>query len=46
VSALGLARAREHAQELRCEAHVALAAFGVRAARLRDLADFIVMREF
>ena len=46
VSALGLARAREHAQELRREAHVALEAFGARAARLRDLADFIVMREF
>jgi farnesyl diphosphate synthase len=46
VSALGLARAREHAQELRRDAHVALEAFGARAARLRDLADFIVMREF
>jgi farnesyl diphosphate synthase len=46
VSALGLARAREHAQELRREAHAALEPFGARAARLRDLADFIVMREF
>jgi farnesyl diphosphate synthase len=46
VSVLGVARARELAQELRRDAHAALEAFGPRGERLRDLADFIVMREF
>ena len=46
VSILGLARARALAEELRAEAHGALAAFGASAARLRDLADFIVLRPF
>ena len=46
VSILGLARARELAEELRAEAHAALAPFGATAARLRELADFIVLREF
>jgi farnesyl diphosphate synthase len=46
VSILGVARARELAQELRRNAHAALEGFGLRAARLRDLADFIVLREF
>jgi farnesyl diphosphate synthase len=46
VSVLGAARARELAQELRRDAHAALAPFDARAARLRDLADFIVLREF
>ncbi len=46
VSALGLARARAFAEELRVEAHAALAAFGGRAARLAQLADFIVLRKF
>jgi farnesyl diphosphate synthase len=46
VSTLGLARARERAQELRRDAHAALESFGAEAARLRDLADFIVLREF
>ena len=46
VSAMGVARARELAQELRREAHAALEAFGARAARLRELADFIVLRKF
>lgn len=46
VSILGLARARALAGELRVEAHAALAAFGARAARLRELADFIVLRKF
>ena len=46
VSLLGLARAKALAQELRRDAHTALEACGARATRLRDLADFIVMREF
>jgi len=46
VSLLGVPRAKALAQELRRDAHAALEAFGPRAARLRDLADFIVMREF
>jgi farnesyl diphosphate synthase len=46
VSLLGVARAKALAQELRRDAHAALDGFGARAARLRDLADFIVTREF
>ena len=46
VSILGLARARALAEELRAEAHAALSAFGATAARLRELADFIVLRRF
>jgi farnesyl diphosphate synthase len=46
VSLLGLARARELAEELRAEAHQALLPFGERAARLGELADFIVLRKF
>jgi farnesyl diphosphate synthase len=46
VSLLGVPRAKSLAQELRRDAHAALEVFGPRAARLRDLADFIVMREF
>lgn len=46
VSILGLARARALAEELRVEAHAALASFGASAARLRELADFIVLRKF
>jgi farnesyl diphosphate synthase len=46
VSILGLARARALTEELRAEAHAALAAFGARAVRLRELADFIVLRKF
>ncbi|MGA8053891.1 MAG: polyprenyl synthetase family protein [Burkholderiales bacterium] len=46
VSALGVAGARELAESLRKEAHAALAGFGEGAARLRALADFIVLREF
>jgi len=34
------------AQELRRDAHKALADFDARAARLGDLADFIVTRQF
>ena len=46
VSALGAARARTFAEELRVESHAALQSFGERAMRLRQLADFVVLREF
>jgi len=46
VSILGLARARALAEELRAEALAALAPLGAAAAHLRELADFIVLREF
>jgi farnesyl diphosphate synthase len=46
VSLLGSARAREMAEALRAEAHGALGPLGNRAARLRELADFIVLRKF
>jgi farnesyl diphosphate synthase len=46
VSLLGAPRAKALAQELRGNAHAAVAGFGARAGRLRDLADFIVLREF
>ncbi len=46
VSLLGLARARELADELRRDAHAALEGFGEPALRLRQLADFIVLRKF
>ena len=46
VSALGRARAREFAEELRVRAHTSLAEFGGRAVRLAQLADFIVLRKF
>jgi len=46
VSAMGAARAREFAEELRSGAHMALAGMGARADRLRQLADFIVLRKF
>ena len=46
VSILGLARARVLAEELRAEAQAALSTFGATAGRLRELADFIVLRKF
>jgi farnesyl diphosphate synthase len=46
VSAMGVARAREFARELRAEAHESLGRFGARARRLGQLADFIVLRKF
>jgi len=46
VSALGLTRAREFAEDLRLQAHTAIESFGERAARLGELADFIVLRKF
>ena len=46
VSALGVTRSKAFAQELRERALDALAPFGDDAARLRQLADFIVLRKF
>jgi farnesyl diphosphate synthase len=46
VSVMGLPRARELARELRHNAHEALAPLGAGARRLRELADFIVLRKF
>jgi len=46
VSAMGLAPARQLAQDLRQEAHTALEGFGAKAQRLKQLADFIVLRKF
>jgi farnesyl diphosphate synthase len=46
VSTLGLARARELANELRAEALSALEGLGGEARRLAQLADFIVLRKF
>ena len=46
VSAMSVARARELAEELRGEAHAALAGLGEGARRLGEVADFIVLRKF
>ena len=46
VTVLGLERARDLAEELRGKAHDAIAGFDGRAQRLRELADFIVLRRF
>ena len=43
---MGSARAKAFAEELRQGAHEALAGFGASALRLRQLADFIVLRKF
>jgi farnesyl diphosphate synthase len=46
VSAVGAAQARAMAEDLRAQAHGALAGLGARARRLGELADFIVLRKF
>ena len=46
VSALGVARSKAFAEELRQNALEALGGFGEQALRLRQLADFIVLRKF
>ncbi len=46
VSAMGSSRAKAFAEELRQDALASLQAFGERAQRLRQLADFIVLRKF
>ena len=45
VSILGLEQSGALAEQLRIEAHGALAPFGENAARLRELADLIVQRK-
>ncbi|MES3021942.1 MAG: farnesyl diphosphate synthase [Pseudomonadota bacterium] len=45
VSILGLDQSRALAEKLRCDAHEALAPFGDKACRLRELADLIVQRK-
>jgi farnesyl diphosphate synthase len=45
VSILGLEQSRALAQQLRKDAHEAIASFGVKAQRLAQLADLIVQRE-
>ncbi len=45
VSILGLEPSRVLAEKLRCDAHEALAPFGDKAGRLRELADLIVQRK-
>ncbi|MGZ5116337.1 MAG: polyprenyl synthetase family protein [Burkholderiales bacterium] len=46
VSTLGLAESKSFAQQLRADALKALDPFEHRAQRLRQIADFIVLREF
>ena len=46
VSVLGVSEAKKLADELRCDALAALDEFGERALRLRQLAEFIVLRRF
>ena len=46
VSTMGVAESRAFAEDLRLQALAALEGFGDRALRLRQLADFIVLRKF
>jgi farnesyl diphosphate synthase len=46
VSLLGIAEARAFALDLREQAVTALSGFGERGVRLRELADFVVARQF
>lgn len=46
VSLIGVAEAKKLAGELRADALASLEVFGARALRLRELADFIVLRKF
>jgi farnesyl diphosphate synthase len=46
VSLLGVAESKKLAGELRADALASLDVFGARAQRLRELADFIVLRKF
>jgi farnesyl diphosphate synthase len=46
VSVLGLGQSKSFAEELRQQAFKALEGFGEDALRLRQLADFIVLRQF
>jgi farnesyl diphosphate synthase len=46
VSLMGLARAREFSASLRADALASLSGFGPAAARLRELASYIIDREY
>lgn len=46
VSTMGIAESRAFAEDLRRQALAALDGFGAQAMRLRQLADFIVLRKF
>ena len=46
VSLIGVAESKKLAGELRADALASLDVFGARALRLRELADFIVLRKF
>jgi farnesyl diphosphate synthase len=46
VTVLGVAQSKKLAGELHADALAALDSFGARAQRLRELADFIVLRKF
>jgi farnesyl diphosphate synthase len=46
VTVLGVAQSKKLAAELRADALAAVEPFGARALRLRELADFIVLRKF
>jgi farnesyl diphosphate synthase len=46
VSLIGVAESKKLAGELRADALASLEVFGARALRLRELADFIVLRKF
>jgi len=46
VSLLGIAEAKRKAAELRADAKLALARFGMRARRLGELTDYIAERNF
>ncbi|MBA2350299.1 MAG: polyprenyl synthetase family protein [Burkholderiales bacterium] len=46
VSLLGLSATRDLAESLRCNAFEAVRGFGAEAVRLREIADYIVLRKF
>ena len=46
VSLIGVAESKKLAGDLRADALASLEVFGARALRLRELADFIVLRKF
>ncbi|WP_018151505.1 polyprenyl synthetase family protein [Leeia oryzae] len=46
VSLMGLSDAKKMARELHAEAHDALVGFGDKARRLKELADYIVLRTY
>ena len=46
VTLLGVVQAKKMAAELHAEAKESLSGFGTKAQRLRELADFIVIRKY